>query len=482
MVGLPGVGTAALTTLGLAPDQMTITGDSQQMLGDFVLRLPQNGRTFVTAIKTGYFQSYNEVTTSAVNVSGAKLFIAPASYINSLALAAQVDLNAPFSCRGTPLAGQQCVYGIILGRITDDGTLTGRPEPVGGIAGSDISVLGGPNQEAWAVNGPLFLDVDGTPNRAALTSIANQDPITLAYRGGLFALFVEVAATTGPIATDFQISIQHAIPGGGSKYYGPIHTKAFRPYGVTWTTVPETGTPPPMVFNNIDFDSQVYPLFLPISQGGLGCQGCHTNLGGATPSGGMNLFGGPEVAYQALNPAMNPTRVNTANPAASLLLVRPLYETNGAQDHPIFAFTSPQDPGYKTILAWITEGGRRSGNGPAVSFARDVLPILANPTQNMGAGCVACHGVATNPPGGFSVLGAATDVYNALTTQAAMDDGRTGEPFRVNKTPGNADRSLVLLNPLYGSPEPHPVKLFSGTSDPRYVVIYRWIQQGFQNN
>ena len=35
---------------------------------------------------------------------------------------------------------------------------------------------------------------------------------------------------------------------------------------------------------------------------------------------------------------------------------------------------------------------------------------------------------------------------------------------------------------LLGSPEPHPVKLFSGTSDPRYVTIYRWIQKGALND
>src|SRR5205814_2275918 len=101
--------------------------------------------------------------------------------------------------------------------------------------------------------------------------------------------------------------------GPSTRYFGPVDVKAFRRAGVTWTLINETGTPPPTVFTGINFDSQVYPLFLPVSQGGYGCQGCHI---APSPAGGMDLSGGPAAAYSnSLDPAMHPTRVNVGAPA-----------------------------------------------------------------------------------------------------------------------------------------------------------------------
>jgi hypothetical protein len=259
--------------------------------------------------------------------------------------------------------------------------------------------------------------------------------------------------------------------------------QAFRGPGgaVNYANIPETGIivqPPPV---NIDFDTQVYPLFLPVPQGGLGCQGCHS---GATPAAGMDLFGA-ETAYMSLDPAAYPLRVNLAQPQDSLLLTKPLYEADGVQNHPIFVFASPQDVGYQTILTWIQEGAQRNVGIPPVSFANDIHTGLYNDTQNGGWGCRACHYdtvTATTAPGGFYISGDPAAVYDELVNEAPGDNGLTGELYRINKDPQYTDRSLVLINPLTGNPEPHQVKIFYDNTDPRYLLIYRWIQEGYQNN
>src|SRR5262249_38143342 len=150
---------------------------------------------------------------------------------------------------------------------------------------------------------------------------------------------------------------------------------------------------------------------------------------------------------------------------------RPLYKP-GVQDHPIFAWASTNDPAYQLILTWIQQGGKRGALGAVVAFT-DILAIVAAPAANGGAGCVACHYGAA-PPNGFKVDGTPAEVYAAMTMQPATDQ-TTGEQYRIDKTMGNADKSLVLIKPLLGNPAVHPIKLFSSTSDTRYSTIYRWI-------
>src|SRR5262249_10242169 len=154
---------------------------------------------------------------------------------------------------------------------------------------------------------------------------------------------------------------------------------------------------------------------------------CHTSVG-TMAAAGMDLSGGPMMAYPQLDPAMHPMRVNTADPPASLLLERPLYKT-GAQDHPIFAWASTQDPAYQLIITWIQQGGRRGALMPA-KFT-DVLAVISAPSAQNGAGCVACHAGA-QPPNGFAVDGTPQQVFAALTTQLATDK-TTGEVNRIDK-------------------------------------------------
>ena len=71
--------------------------------------------------------------------------------------------------------------------------------------------------------------------------------------------------------------------------------------------------------------------------------------------------------------------------------------------------------------------------------------------------------------------------YAEIVNETATDQDGTGEPYRINKQ-GQIANSLILTNPLLGSPSPHPAKLLIGADDPRYQTIYTWISQGWQNN
>ena len=70
-------------------------------------------------------------------------------------------------------------------------------------------------------------------------------------------------------------------------------------------------------------------------------------------------------------------------------------------------------------------------------------------------------------------------MYYELVNEAAQDGSGTGEGYRVNKT-GDLERSLLLTNPLLGNAEAHPQKPFASAADPRYQLLYRWIQEGYR--
>ena len=474
------VGQAGIIGYGVVPPVSTVSGDNPA--GAYQVTLPANGQAVLVTTKAGYNQTFYAVTTTDQPYPDRNLYIAEAAWLNEIATAHNVNLNNEFACQTVSLAGQNCLYAAVVGRILDDGTVgQGDIRPVADVTADNFTIYG-PDNAPWYIRGPYFLDYDGTSSVDAPGSIIYND--NGEYRGGLYITFVEVPAR-GPVVTAMQLSIAYPYQ-GATRYFGPANIQVFRSPGgsVRWADLRETGAPVPPPINGIDFDSQIYPLFLSVAEGGFGCVGCHTNQDDAQPAGGMNLFGGPFEAYSSLNPAQYPLRVNVDSPGDSYLLVRPLYEADGVQDHPIFAFTSPQEPGYQLIYNWIQEGGSRQNNLPPVSFYNDVRPLLYQPTANGGAGCYTCHvnGVdANNAPGGLYMGGDGNALYEALTDVAPNNAGPYDEPYRVNKQ-GYPERSLVLTNPLFGNDEPHPVKIFSDAADARYQLIFRWIAEGYVND
>ena len=466
-----------VTALGTLPQQSALSDAT----GAYQVQLPANGYAFMWLNKQNYFPTYQRVSTTTVDLNQ-NLYSTEVAWVNAIATAHNITL-ANYPCNFDPQV--QCHYSIVVGRLYDDGA-AGAVRPAGGVPRYQN---GNQNTPAWSVKdntggdwyfrGPYFLNYDGTPDAAAVESIQYNDNGN--YRGGLYVMFVEIPAFVGPEAIDVTVSVQYPY-NTETRYFGPHTIKAFRNYGVTWYHLYQNANPPPPVVGNVDFDTQIYPLTLPVAQGGYGCQGCHTNQGGATPAGGMNLYGGPEVAYASWNPATYPQRVNLASPADSYVLTKPLYEAEGPQNHPIYAFANTADPGYQLIYTWIQEGAVRNFVPPPVSFYNDIRPLLYQPAGNGGVGCYACHvnGVnANNAPGGAYYGGDGNALHAVLTAQAPTDNGGTGEAYRVNLQ--YPERSLVLTNPTEGI-EPHPIKPFLNNADARYQLIYRWIAEGAQND
>lgn len=478
------VGTASVRALGVG----TVDPVASEVDGAYALRVPQNGVFILSVSKTGYLQTYEQLSIAAYDVQDHNFLLAYEAHVDRMAERFGVDTwGQTFPCHAPRNTGN-CRYAVLMGRVVDDGSYdNGTPTPMGDVAKDDFSLRVG-GYDDWYTKGPYFFFFNGQPNPNVL-STQRERGANGKYQGGLFAYFVEMPEASRD-AKEVELSISSYAGGAQRRYFGPKTGLIFED-GFTWLTASETGIapppdpdPPPPV--DVDFATEVYPLFATVDQGGLGCQGCHTSQGGATPSGGLDLYGGPGAAYQALDPNNYPQRVNLQNPTDSYLLKKPLYEVDGNQDHPIFAFFSAQDPGYRTIYGWIAGGAVYEGvvPPPPVSFYNDVRPILYADAAAGGAGCRGCHvdGVnANNAPGGAYFGGNAQELYQVLTAQAPTDNGASGEPYRVNKQ-GNAAYSLVLTNPLVGNAEPHPAKLFQGNQDPRYQTIYRWVQEGYVND
>jgi len=103
------------------------------------------------------------------------------------------------------------------------------------------------------------------------------------------------------------------------------------------------------------FAVDVYPRLQRAALGGVGCANCHT-LGGP---GAILIFDKPAAEVLALMlPAAPLGRIDTVTPASSMLLTKPLYEPLGAlpDGHPNATFLDINDPDYKLILLWITNG------------------------------------------------------------------------------------------------------------------------------
>lgn len=108
-----------------------------------------------------------------------------------------------------------------------------------------------------------------------------------------------------------------------------------------------------------------------------------------------------------------------------------------------------------------------------VSFSQQVAPIFEN------RGCVVCHsgsGIGKDL-GGVHFNGESQKIYKELVEEISANHGIT----RVDlEDPAN---SLVLTMPSKEEPpDAHPNSTFLSSSDPDYLLILGWIQEGALNN
>jgi len=122
----------------------------------------------------------------------------------------------------------------------------------------------------------------------------------------------------------------------------------------TVNAVTDASTPPAP--KNVSFATQVVPIFQK-----RGCVNCHSGNGTGRDLGSLTLDQSVNVDYKnvAINisPTYKTTRVNLKEPAKSLILTMPSYETP-PDPHPTVVFPSTADVDYQTILVWITEGAK----------------------------------------------------------------------------------------------------------------------------
>lgn len=139
--------------------------------------------------------------------------------------------------------------------------------------------------------------------------------------------------------------------------------------------------------------------------------------------------------------------------------------TMAMADSPVAARTA--------TLATITvsEGALEVPSG--VSFAQDVAPIFEE------RGCVLCHdgGGIGKDLGGLHLNGAAEKMFRELTQELSPSLGIT----RVD--PENPEESILLTYPSREDPpDDHPNATFLSKSDPDYLTILGWIQEGALQN
>jgi hypothetical protein len=105
---------------------------------------------------------------------------------------------------------------------------------------------------------------------------------------------------------------------------------------------------------NLDptFAADIHPRLQKAALGGLGCGNCHT-AGGAGAVLPMDDLPATVLANMQARLGV----LDIATPANSLLLTKPLYEPPPAlQNHPNATFLDANDPDYKLIMLWITNG------------------------------------------------------------------------------------------------------------------------------
>ncbi|MBK9032753.1 MAG: hypothetical protein IPL61_16040 [Myxococcales bacterium] len=117
--------------------------------------------------------------------------------------------------------------------------------------------------------------------------------------------------------------------------------------------------------------------------------------------------------------------------------------------------------------ASLTRTGEGGGMGPGMgarTFTADVYPRLQT-AANGGLGCANCH-----TTGGIAAI-----LPFDLSVQLTLDG--------INARPGVLNllapaESMLLTKPMYEDPPNHPNATFLDATDPDYLVILQWIEQG----
>ena len=169
--------------------------------------------------------------------------------------------------------------------------------------------------------------------------------------------------------------------------------------------------------------------------------------------------------------------VNTASPAASRLLLKPLALSAGGMGHTGGSFwTSRTDPEYLAILNWISSlpADRYVATAdPSLDFEffrACVQPVFANPREGQ-IKCSNCHAGGLI---GFAPVPQNGDTWNEQEAKRAFS---TISRLIVA---GNPDQSRFLLKPLHpdggGSYTHNGPRRWQSRNDPEFQMLAGWVR------
>ncbi|HEY5948860.1 MAG TPA: hypothetical protein VIV40_25390 [Kofleriaceae bacterium] len=309
---------AMISTDGLEPALMT----SSAADGAYTLDVAVGSALFIDAAKTGYRPTRNAAMT-----------VADAPVIYDVYLMTEQDVKNQYTAVGAlPLAGTA----IVIAEMRRNNNT-----PLEGIPLTNVQLLDAANAPVAGVKGPYFFNAAGSVDPAITTATAYQGRSRVAYLDvppGTFTLAVTYLNTQNQnttnstpvttIANGGTLALSGGTGGGGGG-------------GGSNVTDPS-------------FALNIYPKLQRAGQGGLGCANCHTLSGPAA----VLKFDDPPGTVLANMTAIAGV-INSAVPADSLLLKRPLYELPPTpQDHPNATFLDTNDADYKLFLLWITNGAK----------------------------------------------------------------------------------------------------------------------------
>jgi hypothetical protein len=170
--------------------------------------------------------------------------------------------------------------------------------------------------------------------------------------------------------------------------------------------------------------------------------------------------------------------VNTANPEASRLLLKPLALKAGGLPHTGGDYWASRDAAeYQTLLAWIRtlpadRYVEQPGRALDFTFFRScVQPVFANPREGH-IRCMNCHG-----SGGLT--GFAPSPQNGK----AWSDEEAKRAFQVISRlilPGNPEQSRFMLKPLHpdggGSYTHNGPRRWQSRNDPEWQMLAGWVR------
>jgi hypothetical protein len=295
------------------PKAATSEADGSYALDDF----PVGSKVFFSVSRPDYRPTRN-VATSVVDAD-----VEQDIYVMSVA-----DVTRQYTTLGlTPTAGR-AVFAVELQR--NNGT------PLVGVPLEDFLLVDALDQPVPGIRTVFFGALDVDPDLLESTAVDGRARLAiLDVPPGAYSLQVTILDGEGNPRT-LSTSLAALADGATLGVLGGIGGAGGG-----------GGNPDP------SFAADVYPRLQRAALGGLGCANCHT-AGGV---GAVLVLDAPAADVLAsLMPPAPGGRIDSLAPVESMLLTKPLYELEPPQDHPNATFLDTNDPDYRLILRWISNG------------------------------------------------------------------------------------------------------------------------------